>query len=60
MDLNDLRSLVTLVSLGVFIAICVWAYSRRNQPGFDDAAALPFADKDEALADATNTPRRPA
>ncbi|AKJ28651.1 cbb3-type cytochrome oxidase subunit 3 [Caldimonas brevitalea] len=41
-DVNDLRSIVTLISLAVFAGICVWAYARRNQPVFDEAARLPF------------------
>jgi cytochrome c oxidase cbb3-type subunit 4 len=44
MDLNDLRSLVTVVSLGVFVGICVWAWSRRNEGRFDEAARLPLHD----------------
>ena len=30
MDLNDLRSLVTVVSMGTFVGIIVWAWSRAN------------------------------
>lgn len=42
MDLNDLRSLTTVLLFGVFLGICVWAYSRKNRGQFDDAAQLPF------------------
>jgi cytochrome c oxidase cbb3-type subunit 4 len=42
MDINDLRSIVTVVSLLTFIGIVVWAWSRRNQSSFDEAAKLPF------------------
>jgi len=42
MDLNDLRSLTTVLMLGVFLGICAWAYSRKNRGQFDDAAQLPF------------------
>ena len=45
MDINDLRSIVTVVSLLTFLAIVVWAWSRRNQAGFDEAARLPFQDE---------------
>jgi cytochrome c oxidase cbb3-type subunit IV len=44
MDLNDLRSIVTLVSLLAFLGIVAWAWSRKNRKGFDEAAQLPFAD----------------
>jgi len=43
MDLNDLRSLVTVLSLFAFIGIVIWAYSRRNRERFEEAAKLPFA-----------------
>jgi len=42
MDVNDLRIAVTVLSLGCFIGIIKWAWSRRNQPGFDEAAQIPF------------------
>jgi len=44
MDINDLRSVVTVVSLLTFVGIVVWAWSKRNQAGFDEAAQLPFTD----------------
>ena len=45
MDINDLRSIVTVVSLITFLGIVVWAWSRRNQAGFEEAARLPFQDE---------------
>lgn len=42
LDINDLRSIVTVVSLLVFVGICGWAYARRNRARFDEAAQLPF------------------
>lgn len=42
MDINDMRSIVTVVSLLTFVGIVVWAYSKRNQSSFDEAARLPF------------------
>ena len=44
MDIGTLRSLVTLVSMGMFVGIVWWAYSRRNQGRFDEAARLPLTD----------------
>jgi cytochrome c oxidase cbb3-type subunit 4 len=44
MDVNDLRSVVTLVSLLVFVGIVAWAWSRSNRTRFDVAARLPFDD----------------
>jgi cytochrome c oxidase cbb3-type subunit 4 len=42
MDVNTLRSIVTVVSLLCFVGIVVWAWSRRNQAAFDEAARLPL------------------
>jgi cytochrome c oxidase cbb3-type subunit IV len=42
MDVNDLRSLVTVVSLVLFIGIVRWAWARSNQGAFAEAANLPF------------------
>lgn len=45
MDINVLRSVATVLSLGVFVGILIWAYSRRNISRFDEAAQLPFMDE---------------
>jgi len=42
MDLYTVRIVWTVVSFAVFIAIMVWAYSKRARSGFDAAARLPF------------------
>jgi cytochrome c oxidase cbb3-type subunit IV len=44
MDINTLRSAVTVISLLVFLGIVAWAWSRRNRERFDEAARLPFQD----------------
>ena len=44
MDINDLRSAVTVISLLIFVGIVVWAWSKRNKASFDEAAQLPFKD----------------
>ena len=48
MDVNDLRSVVTVVSLIAFLGIVVWAWTRSNRAGFDEAAQLPFAEEQGA------------
>ncbi len=45
MDINDLRSIVTLVSMLTFLGIVAWAWSKRNKERFDEAAQLPFQDE---------------
>ncbi|WP_029527233.1 CcoQ/FixQ family Cbb3-type cytochrome c oxidase assembly chaperone [Polaromonas glacialis] len=42
MDINTLRSIVTVATFLVFIGIVAWAWSSRNAKGFDEAAQLPF------------------
>lgn len=45
MDINDLRSLMTVVSLLTFLGIVWWAFGvRGNRKRFEEAANLPFAD----------------
>ena len=48
MDMNDIRSIVTVVSLAVFLGIVRWAWSRNNESSFAEAANLPFADESVA------------
>ena len=45
MDTNDIRSIVTVVSLVLFLGIVRWAWSRSNTSQFAEAANLPFADQ---------------
>ncbi len=53
MDVNDLRSIVTVVSLLTFLGIVAWAWSRGNRARFEEAARLPFSDESaDAPADA--------
>lgn len=49
MDINLLRSIVTLLAFLSFLGIVVWAYHRASRARFEEAANLPFADEaDEA------------
>jgi cytochrome c oxidase cbb3-type subunit 4 len=45
MDINDFRSLQTVLAFIAFIGIVIWAWSKRRKKSFDDAANLPFADE---------------
>jgi cytochrome c oxidase cbb3-type subunit 4 len=44
MDVNDLRAVVTVISLVLFLALVGWAWSRSRKAAFDEAARLPFED----------------
>jgi cytochrome c oxidase cbb3-type subunit 4 len=46
MDINTLRSVITVLAFAAFIGIVIWAYSGKNKAAFDEAARLPF-DEDE-------------
>jgi len=42
MDINDLRSAVTVIGLLLFLVLVRSAFSRRRRSEFDAAANLPF------------------
>ena len=42
MDINTLRSIVTVAGLLCFVGIVAWAWSARKRTDFDQAARLPF------------------
>jgi cytochrome c oxidase cbb3-type subunit 4 len=44
MDINDLRSIVTVLSFAVFLGIVWWAYGKGSKQRFEEAANLPFAE----------------
>jgi len=43
MDLNDIRSGVTLLSFCIFLALMAWTWWPARQRDHEDAALLPFA-----------------
>ncbi|MFZ2986891.1 cbb3-type cytochrome oxidase subunit 3 [Ideonella sp.] len=45
LDINLLRSVVTLVSLVLFLGLMAWVWSKRRITAFDEAAQLPFLDE---------------
>jgi cytochrome c oxidase cbb3-type subunit 4 len=49
MDINDIRSAMTVIMFVVFLGIVFWAYSKKRKSDFDEAARLPF-DEDESMA----------
>jgi cytochrome c oxidase cbb3-type subunit 4 len=44
MDINDLRTIFTLLVFSAFIGIVIWAYSSKRKQAFDEAARLPLDD----------------
>jgi cytochrome c oxidase cbb3-type subunit 4 len=56
MDVNDMRVVVMLMGLVLFLGIWVWTWSSRRRAAFDEAAQLPFLD-DEPGAQARGEQR---
>lgn len=46
MDINFMRSLITVGGFCCFLAIILWAYSKSARKGFEEAAMLPFQDEE--------------
>ncbi|MDD5247831.1 MAG: cbb3-type cytochrome c oxidase subunit 3 [Rhodocyclaceae bacterium] len=44
MDINDLRSLFTVLSFFAFGGIVWWAYSSRREQAYHEAAMMPLED----------------
>lgn len=51
MDINSWRVIVMVIGLFLFLGIVAWAWSRKNQRGFDEAAQLPFRDAAHEMGD---------
>ena len=47
MDVNDLRSAVTVIGLLLFLLLVASVYSRRRRGEFEAAAQLPFVGEEE-------------
>lgn len=46
MDINDLRSITTVLMLAMFAGIVWWAYSAKSKAAFEEAGRLPLDDED--------------
>jgi cytochrome c oxidase cbb3-type subunit 4 len=46
MDINTLRSVVTVVTFLIFLGIVGWTLSKRRSADFEEAAKLPFGQDD--------------
>jgi cytochrome c oxidase cbb3-type subunit 4 len=57
MDLNDLRSVITVISLLIFTGILAWTWWPRRGAEFDAAARLPF-EEDAPRAAAPGRPKQ--
>ena len=56
MDIGTVRGLVTLALLLAFVALVIWAWSKRRKADFDELARLPLQDDPPAKDQGSNTP----
>lgn len=52
MDYGIVGSIFTVLVLVFFIGIVIWAFSKKSQKGFDEAANLVFDDEQDNKASA--------
>ena len=50
MDMGLVRGLITLAVFVLFIAIVVWAYSKKRRKTFEELAAMPL-DEDRTVSE---------
>jgi len=60
MDINVIRSVITVLCFAAFMGIVFWAWSAKRKAAFDEAANLPFADDyaDEKAGAADSSARK--
>lgn len=57
MDINDLRSIVTVVSFITFLGILAWAFSGRRKAAFDEAAQSLMEDDEFSRVNVQSAPK---
>lgn len=45
MDINIFRGIMTLIIMLLFIGLCIWVYSKKRKPMYDDAARMALDDE---------------
>lgn len=58
MDINDLRSLLTVLAFIAFMGIVWWAYSDRRKQTYEEAAMLPLDDDSQLIPQASRNIER--
>jgi cytochrome c oxidase cbb3-type subunit 4 len=56
MDSGTVRGLFTLAMLVAFLALVVWAWSKRRKADFDQLARMPLEDDPPAKDQGSKTP----
>jgi cytochrome c oxidase cbb3-type subunit 4 len=58
MDINDLRSIFTVLAMLLFIGIVWWAFSDQRKQTYEAAAMLPLDDDSELVPQGTQNIER--
>jgi cytochrome c oxidase cbb3-type subunit IV len=56
MDIGTVRGLITVALLIAFIALVLWAYSKRRKADFDELARMPLEDDSPVRDQGSKTP----
>jgi len=56
---NDLRSIVTVLTFVAFVGIVWWAFSGRRKAAYEEAAQLPLDDDSPFVQGAASHPSHP-
>jgi cytochrome c oxidase cbb3-type subunit IV len=56
---NDLRSIMTVLTFLAFVGIVWWAYSGHRKTAYEEAARLPLDDDSPFVPDAASHPSHP-
>ncbi|MBD3652883.1 cbb3-type cytochrome c oxidase subunit 3, partial [Kangiella sp.] len=47
MDINIFRGVMTLIIMLLFIGLCIWVYSKKRKPMYDQAARMALDEDDK-------------
>ena len=56
MDIGTVRGLITVALLIAFIALVLWAYSKRRKADFDELARMPLENDPPVKDSGSKTP----
>ena len=59
LNVNDLRSIMTVLTFMAFVGIVWWAYSGRRKTAYEEAARLPLDDDEPIIAAGGGHPSHP-
>lgn len=57
MDINDLRGIITAITMLAFVGLCIFAWSRHRKATYDASAQLPL-EQDQYITQETSDSKR--